>query len=298
MSAARARKQQALFLPSHEAICYTLFRAGPSPAAEFPFTQSMVSIANASLLNELELQREQELAEARAIQRGMLPQASLRTADVTVCYQFHPFQEVGGDFLDFFTLTDGVIGIYLGDVTGKGLPAALYAALAVGTLRGVHKTGTPPASVLNVLNRRVMLRGVSSPRYAAVQYACFDPRTGILRIASAGMEGPLILSETGSRELELRGIPPGMFPETTYESETVQLERGDSVIFLSDGFSESQNSSGDFFDMEQVLETCKPFRENTPEEILDRLTEAVTSYSCGRPQQDDRTAAILRYLPK
>jgi sigma-B regulation protein RsbU (phosphoserine phosphatase) len=255
----------------------------------------MVSIANTSLLNDLESQREQELAEARAIQIGMLPHGPLRTADVTVCYEFRPFHEVGGDFLDFFTLTDGVIGIYLGDVSGKGLPAALYAALAVGTLRGVHKTGTPPASVLSVLNRRVMLRGVSSPRYAAVQYGCFDPRTGILRIASAGMAGPLILSAQGYRELELRGIPPGMFPATDYESETVQLERGDSVVFLSDGFSESQNSAGDFFGMERVQEVCEPLREKTPEVILERLTGAVASYSCGRPQQDDRTAAILRY---
>ena len=100
---------------------------------------------------------------------------------------------MGGDFLDFFTLTDGAIGIYLGDVSGKGLPAELYAALAVGTLRGVHKTGAPPSSGLSLLNRRVMLRGVT-PRYAAVQYACLDPCTGILRIASAGMAGPVLLS--------------------------------------------------------------------------------------------------------
>jgi len=265
--------------------------------AKFLFKQFMVTVAKASLLNELEAQREQELAEARAIQRGMLPQGALQTADATICYEFHPFYEVGGDFLDFFTLTDGVIGIYLGDVTGKGLPAALYAALAVGTLRGVHKTGTPPAAVLSTLNRRVMLRGVSSPRYAAVQYACFDSRTGILRISSAGMEGPVILSARGCRELELRGIPPGMFPATAYESETVQLERGDSVIFLSDGFSESQNDAGEFFGMERVREVCELSREDSPEEILLRLSEAVGSYSRGRPQQDDRTAAVLRYLP-
>ena len=86
----------------------------------------------------------------------MLPHGPLRTADTTICYEFQPFHEVGGDFLDFFTLTDGVIGIYLGDVTGKGLPAALYAALAMGTLRGVHKTGTPPATVLSTVNRRVI----------------------------------------------------------------------------------------------------------------------------------------------
>ena len=150
---------------------------------------------------------------------------------------------MGGDFLDFFTLTDGAIGIYLGDVSGKGLPAELYAALAVGTLRGVHKTGAPPSSGLSLLNRRVMLRGVT-PRYAAVQYACLDPCTGILRIASAGMAGPVLLSARGNRELDLRGIPPGMFPETEYESETVQLERGDSVIFLSDGFCEGAEFRG------------------------------------------------------
>jgi sigma-B regulation protein RsbU (phosphoserine phosphatase) len=265
--------------------------------AEFPFAQFMVTIAKASLMSDLEAQREQELAEARAIQIGMLPLGALRTDDVTVCYDFQPFHEVGGDFLDFFTLTDGAIGIYLGDVAGKGLPAALYAALAVGTLRGVHKTGTPPASVLSVLNRRIMLRGVS-PCYAAVQYACFDPRTGILRIASAGMAGPLILSAGGYRELDLRGIPPGMFPETEYESESVQLERGDSVVFLSDGFSESQNSTGDFFGMERVQNVCESMRECAPEEILREMKNAVASYSCDRPQQDDRTAAILRYMPR
>jgi sigma-B regulation protein RsbU (phosphoserine phosphatase) len=227
-----------------------------------------VTVAKTSLLNDLESQREQELTEARAIQVGMLPQGPLRTADATMCYEFQPFYEVHGDFLDFFTLTDGVIGIYLGDVTGKVLPAALYAALAVGTLRGVHKTGTPPATVLSTVNRRVMLRGVSSPRYAAVQCACFDPRTGVLRIASAGMTGPVILSARGYRELELRGIPPGMFSTTEYESETIPLERGDSVIFLSDGVSESQNCAGDFFGMETVQEARESLREKTPEEIL------------------------------
>jgi serine phosphatase RsbU (regulator of sigma subunit) len=81
----------------------------------------MATIADDSLLSDMESQREQELAEARAIQTGMLPQDRLRTADVTGCYEFQPFHEVGGDFLDFSTLTDGAIGIYLGDVTGNGL---------------------------------------------------------------------------------------------------------------------------------------------------------------------------------
>ena len=111
------------------------------------------------------------------------------------------------------------------------------------------------------------------------------------------MTGPVILSARGYRELELRGIPLGMFSTTEYESETILPERGDSVIFLSDGVSESQNCAGDFFAMETVQEACESLRKKTSEEILGQLTEAVASYSCGRAQQDDRTAAVLPYMP-
>ena len=93
-------------------------------------------------LHALEKLREEELEEARAIQSVMLPAESLRAGAVMISHQFQPVAAVGGDFLDYFELTDGSVGLYLGDVSGTGLPAALYAALAVETLRGVHKTGT------------------------------------------------------------------------------------------------------------------------------------------------------------
>jgi hypothetical protein len=99
-------------------------------------------------LHAIEKRREEELEEARAIQSVMLPAESLRSGAVTVSHEFQPIAAVGGDFLDYFELTDKSVGLYLGDVSGKGLAAALYAALAVGTLRGVHKTGTSPSDVL------------------------------------------------------------------------------------------------------------------------------------------------------
>src|SRR5882762_2951615 len=120
----------------------------------------MNTIAPPLELQALEKLREGELEEARAIQSVMLPAESLRAGAVTVSHEFQPIAAVGGDFLDYFVLTDGRIGLYLGDVSGKGLPAALYAALAVGTLRGVHKTGTSPHDVLGTLNRRLMIRGM------------------------------------------------------------------------------------------------------------------------------------------
>jgi len=110
-------------------------------------------------LHALEKLREEELEEARAIQSVMMPSEPLRAGAVVISHEFHPMAAVGGDYLDYFQLTDGTVGLYLGDVSGKGLPAALYAALAVGTLRGVHKTGTSPHDVLATVNRRLMIRG-------------------------------------------------------------------------------------------------------------------------------------------
>src|ERR1700751_922249 len=140
----------------------------------------------------IERLREEELEEARAIQSVMLPGQALQAGGVRISHEFQPIAAVGGDFLDYFQLSDGTFGLYLGDVSGKGLPAAMYAALAVGTLRGGHKTGQSPSSVLSTLNRRLMIRGTPR-RHASVQYALFDPRTQEMQIASAGMPGPLHL---------------------------------------------------------------------------------------------------------
>src|ERR1700730_7853027 len=177
-----------------------------------------------SLLDlSIEKLREEEREEARAIQSVMLPTEPLRAGAVRISHHFRPVAAVGGDFLDYFELSDGCVGLYLGDVSGKGLAAAMYAALAVGTLRGVHKTGQSPAAVLSTLNRRLMIRGTPR-RHAAMQYALFDPRTREMQIASAGLPGPFHLSARGSHLLEIQGIPPGLFhPAVTYETLKITL---------------------------------------------------------------------------
>src|SRR5260370_35672398 len=189
-------------------------------------------------LHALEKLREEELEEARAIQNVMLPAESLRAGAVMISHACQPIAAVGGDFLDYFELADGTIGLYLGDVSGKGLPAALYAALTVGTLRGVHKTGTTPHEVLATLNRRLMIRGMPR-RHAAMQYGVFDPRTRELQVTSAGMPRPFHLCAEGCRSLELNGIPPGLFLAASYESLTVRLQPGDSVLFCTDGITDA-----------------------------------------------------------
>ena len=224
----------------------------------------------------------------------MLASEALKTPQLSIESEFQPSSEVGGDFLDYFLLSDGTAGLYLGDVTGKGLPAALFAALAVGTLRGIHKTGTPPSAVLTLMNKRMMLKSVSM-RYAAMQYAHLDPATGMLQIASAGMHGPLHLRAERCDELAVCGIPPGLFPHADYEMKQIQLAPGDSVIFLGDGLVDAMNSRGEILRIEGVMSLLRGCREESPQEILKRLFMGV-EHSLGQMQQDDRTAAVLRYL--
>jgi sigma-B regulation protein RsbU (phosphoserine phosphatase) len=119
-------------------------------------------------LLSIEKLREEELDEARAIQSGMLPTQPLRIGGITISHEFQPAALVGGDYLDYFSLPDGMIGMYVGDVSAKGPPAAMYAALAVVTRRGIHKTGQHPAQVTALLNKRLLLRGIPA-RYTAIQ---------------------------------------------------------------------------------------------------------------------------------
>src|SRR5436853_2642134 len=177
----------------------------------------------------------------------------MRTKNVRITHEFQPMAAVGGDFLDYFELSDGTVGLYLGDVSGKGLPAAMYAALAVGTLRGVHKTGQAPNCVLSTLNRRLLVRGVPR-RYSATQYALFDPATRRMQISSAGMPGPLHLSSRGCRILEVPGMPPGLFDPVAYETVTITLEPDDLVLFCSDGITDAFSAAEEPFGMERVRE--------------------------------------------
>jgi phosphoserine phosphatase RsbU/P len=197
-------------------------------------------------LQAIEKMREQELEEARSIQSMMLPEESLHADRVTISHAFQPMAAVGGDFLDYFELSDHTVGIYLGDVSGKGLPAAMYAALAVGTLRGVHKTGQAPDSVVSLLNKRLLIRGLPR-RHCALQYAVFQPATRVMQITSAGMPAPLHLSSNGCRPLELGSIPPGLFAAARYESSMLRLEPGDSVFFCTDGITDAFDLRGDQF---------------------------------------------------
>jgi phosphoserine phosphatase RsbU/P len=236
--------------------------------------------------------RESELEEARNLQLSLLPNAPLRVNNAEFTSMFRAAAAVGGDFLDYFHLSDNRIGIYLGDVVGKGLSAAMFAALTVGTLRGIHKTGCPPMTVLSTLNRRLRTRAVPG-RYSAVQYAVYDPETRELLYANAGLPRPIHFSNGVCREVGQGGLPPGLFDEAQYEQYSVMLEPGDALLFLTDGLIEAHDAAREEFGSSRVMEICRQHRHSPAGDLLERLLSAVEDFTGHTAPQDDITAALL-----
>ncbi|HET7107535.1 MAG TPA: SpoIIE family protein phosphatase [Candidatus Acidoferrum sp.] len=245
-------------------------------------------------LRSIEKLREQELEEARVIQNVMMPAHPLRHGGVTISHEFQPVTEVGGDYLDYFALSDETIGLYVGDVSGKGLPAALYAALAVGTLRGIHKTGMDPERVLSLLNQRLLLRGIPG-RHSAIQYALFDPASARIRIVSAGMPGPVLLRGADPQILQIAGLPPGLFSVASYDELSLQLEPGDSLLFFTDGLTDARNSYDQEFGLDAIQDVCRRHAGESPLELLGHLFSAIQEFTTNCRQWDDMTAAYFHF---
>lgn len=237
--------------------------------------------------------RESELEEARTLQLSLLPNAPLRAGSAEFCSRFKAAAAVGGDFLDYFHLSDRRMGIYVGDVVGKGLSAAMYAALTVGTLRGIHKTGCPPMTVLSTLNRRLRTRAVLG-RYSAVQYAVYDPETRELLYSNAGLPRPIHFSGGACCEVGQGGLPSGLFDEAQYEQYSVTLAPGDAVLFLTDGLIEAHDPAREEFGSSRVMDICREHLNASADDLLARLFSAVENFSGNGSPQDDITAALLR----
>lgn len=233
-----------------------------------------------------------EIAESRLLQRALLPAGKLATAHANLTCLFRPAREVGGDFIDYFQLPNGQVVCYIGDVVGKGLAAALYAALVMGVLRGLNKTGDPPCVVLATLNARLLER-VIPERFCMLQYAVFDPPSRTLTFTNAGMNFPLHISSAGCRELGQGGFPCGLLEEATYETHSVSLLPGESVLFATDGLVEAQNPEGEPFRVERLMDACTRSISEPGDTLLARTFEAVDAFAGSNGQKDDMTACLI-----
>jgi serine phosphatase RsbU (regulator of sigma subunit)/predicted ester cyclase len=192
---------------------------------------------------------EQELEVARSIQQASLPKEVPTLEGWQISPYYQPAREVGGDFYDFHLLSDGRLGLVVGDATGKGVPAALVMSTTLGMLQLAARVldSPSPGEVLAQVNETLLAR-IPSNMFVTCFYAVLDPESGSLRYANAGHDPPYI-SRSGeyAEELRARGMPLGLLAEMEYEEQGVSLGEGESVLFYSDGLVEAHDPQGEMF---------------------------------------------------
>jgi serine phosphatase RsbU (regulator of sigma subunit) len=238
---------------------------------------------------------EQELEVARSIQQASLPKQvpQLEGWQITPFYQ--PAREVGGDFYDFHLLSEGRLGVVVGDATGKGVPAALVMSTTLGMLQlAARALGSPsPGEVLAQVNETLVARTPSN-MFVTCFYAILDPESGTLRYANAGHDLPYLRRVGGdAEELRARGMPLGLMPGMNYEQKEIVLEDGEAALFYSDGLVEAHDSQGEMFGFPRLRALIA---EHVEEQALGDflLEELYTFVEEGWEQEDDITLLTLR----
>ena len=242
---------------------------------------------------EEDRQREaQELSAARVIQQQLLPKEQPSLPGWRLAAYYQPARAVGGDFYDFLELPDGQLALITGDVTDKGIPAALVMATTHSILRGDAPGLISPAAVLERANNR-LYPDIPSHMFVTCLYAVLDPASGRLRYANAGHNPPYVATADGVTELRARGMPLGAMPDMTYEENEAYLAPSESVLLHSDGLAEAHNPSGQMFGFPRLQKVVKNNggSEHLIGECLSALREFVGS---DWEQEDDITLVTLQ----
>jgi serine phosphatase RsbU (regulator of sigma subunit) len=258
-------------------------------------TEASVAIENARLYREtLEKARlDQEMRIAAEIQQSLLPRADQRGRFFEASASTIPSRSIGGDFFDYVTLPNGGLGFVLGDVAGKGPPAALLSALLQGIFAAQAPSSEGPAATIKLINLALIRRGLEN-RFVTALYGVLDPNGG-LTYCNAGHNPPMLLGKSGVRRLEKGGPIVGLFEAATFEQETVTLAEGDTIVVFSDGVSEALSATGEEFGDARLLECLLQHDGIEPKAILKAIIDAVREFTAGAPQSDDLTTMVVRY---
>lgn len=238
-------------------------------------------------------QRDHELKIAADIQRALLPPSRYLGRDFEVAATSVPCRAIGGDFFDYFTHADGAFSFVLGDVAGKGPPAALLAAVLQGIFTANAQRGDTPSKTIRQANDALVLRAIES-RFATAVYATLSSG-GILTYCNAGHNPPFLIGKHGVHRLETGGLVVGAFAQARFDEQAVQLSSGDMLVVYSDGLTEARNYNEEEFGEEGLLNCVSANHNLAPSELLECLLGDVHKFSAGTPQSDDRTVLVLRY---
>jgi len=240
-----------------------------------------------------------ELDIASQIQQSILPRTFPpfpERTDFDVFAAMHPAREVGGDFYDFFLIDPHRLGFVIADVSGKGVPAALFMAVSRTLLRSAALEGLAPGECLRRVNGLLCLDN-SSEMFVTVFYGILDTRSGEIEYSNGGHNPPYLLRRDGRAErLEgTGGMVLGALEEIAYQAKRARLEAGDGIFLYTDGVTEAMDADGNLFS-EQRLEAVLDGRSsNSPEQLIHAVVGEVKRYAAAVPQSDDITALAIRY---
>jgi sigma-B regulation protein RsbU (phosphoserine phosphatase) len=294
--------------PAGAEVALMTARAERSRIAIHPRSSRELALENSRLTAQIaaevadRVERARELELAREVQERLLPQAYPPIAGLDYAGACRPALGVGGDYYDFIRLSGTGLGIAIGDVSGKGMPAALLMATLRAYLHGQTLSGmTNLADVMASLNRLVYESSAAN-RYATFFYAQYEATTRRLEYVNAGHNPPVIVrARSGSDRpeiirLETGGPVIGLMPDCSYGQGSVTLEEGDVLVLFTDGITEAMNPAGEEWGEERLVQVIGANRALPARDLIDRITRASDEFVAGAAQYDDMTLITARVI--
>jgi len=261
--------------------------------------QVAIAIENARLYEEIARQErrlERDLALARELQMRLLPQILPQLEHLEVAAKFVPARAIGGDLYDFIPYSLSRLGIVIGDVSGKGAPAAIYAALVSGIVRSHAPIEPGPAEMLRAVNLSLSERRIEA-QFVSIIYAVWDDVQRTLIVANSGLPRPIHVHAGKNHVIEATGLPLGLFDDVEYDEFSFKMKPGDMFVFFSDGILDARNRKGELFGRGRVERLVAESAGESADFVVSSLFKAVAEHSAGAETFDDQTVVVIRSLP-
>jgi sigma-B regulation protein RsbU (phosphoserine phosphatase) len=255
-----------------------------------------VAIENARLYQQVsrdEARKAEELQAARRMQGALLPQVPVEDLGLEIAARYVPARELGGDMYDFLRYGPQQLAIAIGDVSGKGSAAALFAATAVGMLRSLAPQKLSPADMLRHLNDLLSERRVEG-RFSTLCFMTWQKGRQKLRIANAGHWQPLLWKDGRCEKIPVEGLPLSVEDHASYDERAYSLSAGDVLVCYSDGITERTNPTGDFYGTERLRLLVAANHSLSAVELASRIFDEVDRFAAGTPPADDGTLVVLK----
>ena len=258
--------------------------------------QIAIALENARLYEQVARQErrlERDLAMARELQFRLLPQALPKLATVEIAAKFSPARAIGGDLYDFLSYSNSRLAIAIGDISGKGAPAAIYAALVSGILRSHAPMEPGPAEMLSAVNYSLADRRIDG-QFVSLIYAVWDEENRTMQVSNSGLPRPVFCRKGKTQMIEATGLPLGLFDDAEYDEFLFDAEADDVFVFFSDGILDATNKAGDLFGrtrLEKIITECCA---SSAESIVKAVFKAAAEHAKGVETFDDQTVVAIK----